>query len=263
MKSFKSLFWPCFALAIGSLVPAVALAAPTVDNYSLNTSAFYTSGNYGRAQSTDIFYLPVTAGFATGRWALDLTLPYIQVTGAGNVIPNIGAVNAPSSTRRTRSGMGDVRMSATYRAYQDNKEGLAVDLGMKVKLGTASYANGLGTGKNDYALQVGVSKSLGHLLLSGTVGYQVHGSPARIHLRNVAYGEADAIYRFSRRNSLGFSVLSSGALTATSSNPLLTAAYYKHVFDRDWSAMFYALKGFSNGSPDYGAGASIKYSFAG
>jgi hypothetical protein len=236
VKSFRSMFWPCFALALGSLVPAVALAAPAADKYSLNTSAFYTTGNYGRAQSTDIFYLPVTAGYATGRWALDLTLPYIQVTGAGNVIPNIGAVNAPTNTRRTRSGMGDVRMSATYRAYQDNK---------------------------DYALQVGVSKSLGHLLLSGTVGYQVHGSPAGIRLRNVVYGEADAIYRFNRRNSLGFSVLSSEALTATSSNPLLTAAYYKHVFDRDWSAMFYALKGFSNGSPDYGAGASIKYSFAG
>lgn len=261
LTSSKGRFLCAVALAAGGFLPALALAASAPDPFSLNTSAFYTSGTYGHAQSTDIFYLPVTAKYASGRFAMELTLPYIEVSGPGNVIPNIGTVGTASATRRTHSGMGDVRLGATYRAYVNNQEGFAVDLGVKMKLGTASRANGLGTGENDYAFQVGVSKSLGHLLLAGSVGYRVQGAAVGLPLRNVAYGEADAIYRFNRVNSLGVSVLSSQASTSTSSSRLLTAAYYKHVFNSSWSATFYALKGFATSSPDYGAGASVRYSF--
>lgn len=246
-------------LGMSAMPVARAASAPTTGSASL--AAFYLSGKYGHGKSTDILYVPFTVRLQSGRFTWSATLPYLRVTGPGNVLLNIGAVGAGSNVRTTHSGMGDVRLGADYRFWSDNASGLALTLGARVKLGTADHATGLGTGKNDYALQLRLSRAVGKLYLAATAGYREQGSPAGLKLRNVAYGQADIIYTLSRANSLGLSTFYNQASVATGTTRLMSALYFSHHLDRSWSATFFAMKGYTRSSPGYGAGVSIRYGF--
>lgn len=228
---------------------------------SVSLSAFYLSGKYGHAQRTDILYIPFTARYQSGRFSFTASLPYLRVTGPGNVLPNIGSVGTASNVRSTHSGMGDIRLGADYRFWDDASDGLALTLGTRVKLGTADHAAGLGTGKNDYALQLRLSRAVGKLYLAATAGYRKQGSPAGLHLRNVAYGQADIIYTLGHANSLGLSTFYNQASVATGTTRLMSAVYFTHHMAKSWSTTVYALKGYTRSSPDFGAGVSIRYGF--
>lgn len=233
--------------------------APSTGSVSL--AGFYLSGKYGHSKSTDILYVPFTVRLQSGRFTWSATLPYLQISGPGNVLPNIGSVGAGSNVRTTNSGMGDIRLGADYRVWSDNSSGVALTVGGRVKLGTADHAAGLGTGKNDYALQLRLSRATGKLYLAATAGYRKQGSPTGLQLRNVAYGKADIIYSFSRSNSLGFSTFYDQASLATGTSLLTSALYFSHHLDDQWSATFFAMKGYTRNSPGYGAGISLSYGF--
>ena len=49
---------------------------------------------------------------------------------------------------------------------------------------------------------------------------------------------------------------------ATSAQPQRELmAFWARRIDKAWKAQLYGLKGFSDGSPDWGAGASVAYAF--
>jgi hypothetical protein len=259
----KRIFGAALALGMAGVctLPAARAATTAPSNGSVSLSAFYLSGKYGHAQRTDIFYVPFTARYHTGRTSFSATLPWLRVTGPGNVLPNIGSVGTGSNVRSTHSGMGDIRLGADYRLWNDTSNGLALTLGARVKLGTADHAAGLGTGKNDYGLQMRLSRVVGKWYLAGTAGYRKQGSPAGLHLRNVAYAQVDIIRTLEHGNSLGVSTFYNQASLATGTTRLMSAAYFTHHLDRDWSATFYVMKGYTRSSPDAGIGASIRYGF--
>lgn len=242
-------------------IPAARAADTPPPVNSVSLAAFYLSGKYGHTQRTDILYIPFTARFTSGRFTYSASLPYLRVSGPGNVLLNIGSVGTGGNVRTTHSGMGDIQLGADYRLWDDNADGLALALGTRIKLGTASHADGLGTGKNDYALQMRLSRSVGGLYLAATAGYRKQGSPAGLQLRDVAYGQADIIYTLHGGDSLGLSTFYNQASIATGTTRLLSTAYFTHAMNREWSATFYAMKGFTRSSPDYGAGISIRYGF--
>ena len=238
-----------------------AAASSSSSTSSLSLSGFYLTGKYGRSQSTDIYYLPLTFRTYTGRWGFSVSLPYLRKTGPANVLPNIGSVGNGSTVRTTNSGMGDVRLGASYRVWSDPSNGLALTLGAKVKLGTASYSQGLGTGKNDYSLQAGLSRSAGPWYLAVVGGYRKQGSPAGLKLKNVGYGEVDVIYRLDQANNIGVSTFYTQASLANSTDRLMSVVYFGHHITHAWSGTFYLMKGYTRSSPDTGLGASLRYSF--
>jgi hypothetical protein len=241
--------------------PAGVSKTTTTTTSSLSLAGFYLSGKYGRSQSTDIYYVPLTFRTYTGRFGFSVSLPYLRKTGPANVIPNIGSVGTGSTVRTTHSGMGDVQLGASYRVWNDAASGLALTLGAKVKLGTASYSQGLGTGKNDYALQAGLSRSSGPWYLAIIGGYRKQGSPAGLKLKNVGYGEADVIYRLDEGNNIGLSTFYTQASLASSTDRLMSVLYYGYNITHAWAGTFYLMKGFTRIAPDTGAGVSLRYSF--
>jgi hypothetical protein len=243
------------ALATGSGIAAAA------DRLSLTTGVDYSTGKYGGTQSTDITYVPITAKYQTGPWTLKLTLPYITVTGPGNVVPDVGQVSTSTTTRTTESGMGDVVAGATYNVYWNKDTRTAVDLTGKVKFGTADEKKGLGTGKNDYSFQVDVYKSFDRLTPFGTVGYKVLGDPAGYTLDNVFYGSLGFAYKVSSATSAGAIMDLRERSTPTGSPRRELTGFVTHKLDRNWKLQGYAVKGFSDGSPAWGAGAMVTYSF--
>ncbi len=144
------------ALAAWLITAANSIALGAEGLTTLGVGADYSSGNYGASERTEIFYVPVTAKHETGRWALKLVVPYIRITGPSNVIGAAeGLVTLPGAgaVRRTETGLGDVVASAFYNALSERDASFGLDIGTKIKFGTADDSRGLGTGKNDFSLQ--------------------------------------------------------------------------------------------------------------
>lgn len=61
---------------------------------SFSTATDFTTGKYGGTTSTDIWYVPFTARYDRDRASFRVTVPYLNITGPGNVLgPGIGGID--------------------------------------------------------------------------------------------------------------------------------------------------------------------------
>ncbi len=230
---------------------------------SLTTGVDYSTGKYGGTSSTDILYVPLTGKYEIDKWVFKLTVPYIMVTGPGNVVRGIGIIKSKSAgPRRTESGLGDVVAGVTRNLVDIASSGTLIDLTGKIKFGTASASTGLGTGENDYAAQVDVTQRVTSLLsVFGSLGYKIIGSPAGAQLKNVLYGEAGGAFRLSEGLHVGAFLDASQAPSPASGQQREVTAYLTQAFSDHWKLQVYGVKGFANGSPDWGGGAMATFAF--
>jgi hypothetical protein len=221
-----------------------------------------TSGKYGTATTTDIVTVPVSALYESGRWALKLTVPYIQSTGDGSVLASGGgrgrratSTTTATATRTTNSGLGDVVALLAYNVYAAEEVDAGIDLAGRVKFGMASKT--LGTGKNDYAAQLYVYRAIGDFMPSLIYGYEVLGSSAEVPLDNVHYGVVAGDYRFSELTNGGLEYRYSQQASATAPEQREAVLYVNRAIGKDVYLRAYLLKGYAAGSPDSGYGLSI------
>ena len=256
-------------LGTACFVGSALAAAPQEQSFSAGGGFDFSSGNYGTSATTDILSIPVFGRYETGPWLFKLTVPYIRISGPGNVIPGVGRVGAVKGNRgapvptttATESGIGDVVAAATYNLYSRGASDLVIDLTGKIKFATADVNKGLGTGQNDYAAQVDVYKGYGRIKAFGTVGYSILGSSSAIPLSNVFYASLGAAYTADKRTSAGVMLDLREAASSTSGQRREVTAYVAYKLTDAWKAQAYALKGFADGSPDYGVGAILARSF--
>lgn len=247
-------------------VPALAIAE---DQFSLGAGFDYSTGKYGGATSTDILYIPVIAKYETGDLTLKLTVPYISVTGTtGVVIRGVGRVRpaarggmttmmttTTATSTTTASGLGDVIAAAGYNIYE--QDALAVDIVGKVKFGTADASQGLGTGKNDYSAQVDGYYTAGNTSYFATAGYRAIGKPAGLTLNNVAFGTLGANRKLNDRTSAGIMLDAVQSASPAGAGPRELTVYVAKKLSKTLKVQANALKGFSDGSPDWGIGAMV------
>lgn len=242
-----------------SLQSALADEAGT---FTLTTGFDYSSGKYGSNEKTNITSVPVIAKYELDRWVLKLTVPYVTITGPGNVSPGIGKFRDTTTTRRTtESGLGDIVAGATYNLYGGSDSMPVIDLTGKVKFGTADKDKGLGTGENDYTAQIDLYKSFGNFTALGTVGYRVYGDTSAAPLDNVFFGSVGGTYKLAPSTSAGLIYDYRPSITPTGSEVSEMMAFVNHKISANWKAQGYLVKGFSDGSPDYGVGALVGYVF--
>lgn len=212
----------------------------------------YGSGDYGGSADTDILYIPLTARYDTGPWSLRFTLPYLSVTGPGNVIRDVGRINgAASRTRTTESGIGDVIAAATYNLLPGGPDTPIVDLTGKLKLPTADSDKRLGTGEADLFAQVDVYQPLRKSWTGlASLGYAVLGNAPGTPLNDVFYGSVGASHQLSAPTSVGVTFDLRQSVSATSGPQCEIVGFINHRVDRYWRVQAYALTGFANGSPD-------------
>jgi len=263
------------------LIGAPVAHAATTDSgrFSLSAGADYSSGKYGTDTTTDIWSVPVAAAYQTDRWTFKLTVPYINISGAGNVIPGVGKVNNGNPKGRGRgngggttpvpgtaasgsaSGLGDITASAGYELFGSADRTFGLDLTGKVKFGTADENKGLGTGKNDYGLSLDTYKVSGDWTAFGGVGWMKYGSSQYIQLKNGFNANIGADYKLGASDNIGAYYYYRERIADTGAAQSEIAAYWNHKFNDSLRVQAYALAGFADGSPDYGAGASLKYSY--
>lgn len=268
-------------LVTGLLASAAPLVHATDEGSPyVSVGADYSSGKYGLATSTTIWDVPLSAGYKGDAWSFSVTLPYLHVSGPDNVIPGIGVVSNANPSGRgrgrggtvvttptttlsgTASGVGDLVTQATFHAVQNRDAGFGLDLTGRIKFGTASANKGLGTGKNDYTGGVDIYKTLGPAWTAfGGVAYTHLGSSTYIRLNNVWSANAGIDYAFDQGDSAGLYLFYQERAADTAYARREAMLYFNHKVTENWALRGYLLGGFSDGSPDYGAGMSARFSF--
>ena len=268
---------PLFLLSLSS---PVAFADQS-GHATLGVGADYSSGKYGTPFETEIWDVPFSVGYEADRWSVKLTVPFINISGADNVIPGVGRVlnlnphgrglglglglggsgSTPIVTKGSASGLGDVVAQATYGLVRDDAAQFGLDVTGKIKFGTADENKGLGTGKNDYGLNLDAYKGFGAWTVFGGAGYTKYGSSTFIPLHGGWNGNLGAGYRLDAGNTVGAYYYYRERISDSGFQQSEGTAYWNHRFGDNLRLQTYALAGFSNGSPDWGVGASVKYSF--
>ncbi len=270
----------------GSLALGLATAhaaTPEHGPWNLSAGFDYSSGKYGLDTTTDVWSVPLTLGYTGDRWAFRLSVPYIDVSGSSDVIPGIGRVDNRNPVSRGRSagrgnpgativngtvvttgsasGLGDVTASARYEFVQSADRSFGMGLTGLAKFGTADADKGLGTGKNDYSVALDIRKAYDSWTTYGSVGWTEYGNSSYIQLKNGFDATLGVGYHASADDTVGAYYLYHEKIAVGGSAQSELTAYWSRQLTDAARLQLYLLGGFADGSPDYGAGASIRYFF--
>jgi hypothetical protein len=256
---------------------ALLLAAGVThaEGLSLGVGADYSTGDYGSDTTTKILSVPLSAKYETGDWTFKASLPWLRVEGDANVVPGLGSVlnlnpngrgrggggggGTTAPTSGTTSGVGDLRLAATYAIPMEGK--WAVDLTGNVKIATADEDKGLGTGANDYGAAVDVYRSVGEAttLFSG-VGYTVLGDSDFIEVDSVVNANLGVSHKLGD-NSVGVMYDYRQPTSEASDDRSEVTGFYVFPTSDSSKMQVYATKGLTDGSPDWGAGVNFTAGF--
>ena len=243
-------------------LPAQSALADTRTRISLETGMEYFTGNYGSSQPTDISYFPVTCKIQGHDWAMKVTVPYLEITGAVHVVNGVGqTLPASTSARQVRSGLGDVSLSASETILDGGTRGPSAIVTGKMKLATASNTKGLGTGRNDYALETTLLNPMDRLTPFGTVGYKKYGSPADYKLNNVFYGSLGGNYRIGQSTNGGMMYIASQKVMDNRAPRSELLFFASHTLEKKWKVQGYLLRGLTSSVPKWGGGIHVSYNF--
>lgn len=241
-----------------------ATGAFAADGTRIGIGADYSRGTYGTDVTTEILSVPLTLGYTASNWTLQASVPWLRIKGDTSVVPGLGGViggrpgTGAATGTTTTSGVGDLRLSATYSIPFDS--GFGIDLTGSAKIATADEDKGLGTGANDYGVGIDLYRSFETVTLFGGAGYTSLGESPLIDAEQVANanaglristgaGDIGAVYEWRESPSTFFDDRSD-----------LSAFYGRQMSDAS-RMQLYVTKGLSDGSPDWGAGVSFTSSF--
>jgi hypothetical protein len=220
----------------------------------------YTSGKYGGQDKTEIWYLPLMAKYAVGPCLLKVTIPYLRITGPGNTT----ALNSPLANKtqqRTASGPGDIIAGLSYALYENPASGVMFDLTGNIKFGTADKDQGLGTGGNDYAILVDLSKQVVKWGMFTGLGWKIMGSTPDLTLKDTWYGSTGVTYKIASRTTGGLVYDYRGEVVDGGSKVSEATVFVSQKISPNSKIQCYFLKGFSSASADMGGGIALSLQF--
>ena len=240
-----------------SLMPVWAMATST----TVGLMPSYFEGSFGTTGSTRIWYLPAYVDYRGTEFGFKATIPYIQVENRGALVSGGTVVGTGSNASTTESGLGDIWLKGSYTFHGQHGQPDIIPY-LKIKLGTASASQGLGTGQDDVEEGVEVDWTVGARVFPFiAVGYREVGSTATYPLQNIATYEGGAsvtvvpahfltaIFAGHQSEQPGFAP-AADAIIAWNFSPPKGMGY-----------SFYVDKGLSSGSPDYGVGVGLQNRF--
>ena len=212
-------------------------------NVRFSTGAEYSTGTYGGEEDIEEVYVPFTLRVDNERLGFRFTVPWLRVSETG--MP-------------AESGVGDVVAAATlYDLFVSRYGEFVIDLTGKIKFGTADEQAGLGTGENDYTLQVEAARFFDRHSLQGAIGYRFRGDPPGVPLNDVIVGWVGSYYQVAPATSLGvFYDYRESALSGTDDIQELSGSI-SHRINDDWRLEFYAFAGFGDFAADWGTGLFV------
>ncbi len=258
MKTTRFLFSLGALAAVSTALLAQSNPAPTPPAITtVATGLDYSRGTYGFATETEVLSVPLDLGYESGPWVWRANLSYLTIKGPAAIVGD-GAAARPTAS--SQSGVGDIYIGATYRSGPVLGQ-IHLDPTVRVKLPTASESRGLGTGQTDVYGQLDAYRTFGAVTPFATVGYRVLGDSSSYQLKDGIYASGGAHFRTSPATVVTTSLSWGQRLLASGSNTSDAMVAVTHDIDSRWRVMGYALKGFTNASPDLGVGARLTYRF--
>lgn len=231
----------------------------------LGSGIEYQQGSYGLSENVDLLSVPTTLTVRHGKLILAASLPYVRLSAPANVVTGGGILGVPiivppttSTERRTRSGVGDLRLTGSYTV---SSAPVGLNLSAQVKLPTASFAKGIGTGKTDVAVGGELFKQMGNVTPYLDLAYTMPGRPAGYHLHDSLSGQVGAAVQLGRqlRGHLGYAYAQ--AISPTLADQQSLAAGLSMGVSRNMTLAMYGSAGLSRGAPDILAGLQIGVRF--
>jgi len=281
-----------FVLASTTIASVVRAESSASTSTRLKTGMDFSSGDYGLQEDTEMLYIPVTLSYETLPWLVSITVPYLRIDGPGGIIGggDGGAIVRPGSGQGgggdggqghghghghgngpgnghekpteghiSEQGLGDVIIRASYALDTLMDTSSLVDVTAKVKLATADEERELGTGKNDYSLQLDVARTIGKFTPYGSLGYKFMGNPDEYDLDNIWFASAGFDYRLNPAVTLGTAIDLREATSSSTEGMKEWMAYLNWKPAKSWSINGYGVAGFSDGSPDTAVGIQVTY----
>ena len=255
------------AVGVGLSANAFAQEAESVAaRNEISVGAYYANGDYGQDADTSIYYFPFSFERHIGNWNLQISVPHLQISGAGNVLVNVGGVGRnefdsfDETLSQSHKGIGDTVLSATYQLPSFSPSAPFFDIGFDVKLPSADENKGLGTGAYDYGLQLDAYQQLGSTTLFSTLGYKLRGRSALFdQMQDSVFFSFGLSRPLSERWSYGVIYDYREAASADSGETHELLPFVSFALANEWTLMTYAVKGFTQDSADIAIGTQLNY----
>lgn len=267
-------------LLLGTLCSHAETELP---HYAIGLGFEVSSGTFGSNSTSTYATLPVTFDwFPTERLDLELTIPllYQQTANTGHALLGTNMQNSVTTSAKSVArgsmmggggggsmlggdyGLGDITLTSGYAVVQDSNSFPRIRPSVYLKFPTANASNGSGTGKFDIGAGVAVSKWLGNWQPFAEGRFVVQGA-AHDEAGAENFVTADAGIAYSWNDRLATSAFARFGSTLFDSMPAPLEVRLKTIwrFGKRTYSEAYVLKGFSDGSPDYGGGISAFMEF--
>lgn len=233
---------------------------------SLRVGLEYEEGDYGTGDTTETWTLPVNVRYRTGNISYEITVPYISAESSGEIIVRSGGSHHTTSTSgmaapQSESGIGDVRLAASYFMPQGTDKDLYLFFTGRLGLDTGDENRGLGTGETSYAFEFSVDKYISDNLYFGTVGYEFVNDAGGVDYEDVLYGLMGMLYSLDRQSSVGGSLYYSQASAPGFDDIVELNVLFRHRLDVQNILYGYVLLGLSDSAADWGMGINIRHYF--
>ncbi|WP_176594364.1 transporter [Sphingobium sp. EM0848] len=217
----------------------------------------YSSGHYGAPIDTTVWSIPLDLKAQIGRLRLQATLPYEFIKGPGQLVGGVVVLTPGTTTTATsRSGFGDLNLSATYLLTRENGILPAIEVGGGIKTPTAK--TGIGTGEADYAATASLYKTLApRVILFGSVGYSWLGSPSAYRLKNGVVASGGLNYRPASNQNYGVSLSYREPVADGLKGQTIVSPYMTYRVSKLWGVTLYGMGGLNDASPRIGGGLRL------
>lgn len=236
-----------------------SFTAPVMaDTFSTAIGMDYSSGDYGTGTTSEIWYVPLVAKYETGPMIYKVTVPWLRITNP-EVGPNGDPL--PGGCHDVESGLGDTVTSVDYALLDGSEGGVLLDLIGKVKFPTADESQCLGTGEYDYTAQIDIAKAFGPVTGFATLGWKKFGDPPDSNFDDPVFVSLGFALPVAPRTSAGASYDWRQKVVSTGSEIQELTLFLTHKLSHEWKVQLYAVKGFSDASPDAEGGLMLFHTF--
>lgn len=234
---------------------ADAASIGSTTEFEIASGLDYSIGDYGAVDDTKVTSIPLDLKVRSGRFRAEASLPYVFITGPGQIVGGV-IVPAPGGVTTSRSGIGDLNLSAAYALVQEGDGPLTFELGGGVKVPTAKTT--IGTGKADYSATASIYKSVTPtVVLFGSVGYSWLGSPDQYDLENGITASGGFNLRPNDKTNLGVSGAWREPVAAGLDGQAIVSPYLTYRVSQRLGLTFYGMAGLNDASPRLGGGLRL------
>ena len=266
----------CTLLSASLFFTQTAAADESVESTPQSHSSVSIGGDYIEDSSVPDqeltqMTIPLLFTRETEDYVFEFNVPYIQRSAPSGKVAkshhheskNDSATLAP---RVTNAGLGDVSTSLQRMLLNEKNAAFSLSAKGEVKFGTADVTRGLGTGMNDYFVEIKAKKTLEAFTGNASIGYAKFGSPGEveindvkksIYFKNIYFGSVGGAYQMNEDLKAGLNLEMGQAAETGGYQQRDLSASTEYKYSPNKTVRMRILKSITPGISSWGLSASL------